>query len=127
MELEPIERAALEKLLEGDNTLLAKLREQLPTIVVISREYTGPGFYTHLGPGERTQLVVTQKPLLLIDGVDAEIEGLECGAGFQVYVENGVLSMFEAFSYEEIWPRALGRYSLSFHEPGRSELLRSLT
>jgi hypothetical protein len=49
-----------------------------------------------------------------LDDVVATIEGLEHGAGFVLFIENGLLDNLEGFTYDEPWPDRLGGYSLRY-------------
>jgi hypothetical protein len=44
--------------------------------------------------------------------VVAEVDGLKHGAGFALWIENGMLATLEGFSYDERWPETVNRYSL---------------
>ena len=49
--------------------------------------------------------------------VSARIDGMEHGAGFVLWVEDGVLETLEGFSYVEPWPDLSARYELSAGGP----------
>ena len=111
--LSDLERDVLEMLLAGNDARLEQLRGQLDACRVRSREMTGVGFWTSLavppgiegvGNGLRTRL----------SDVVATIEGLEHGAGFVLFIENGLLDNLEGFTYDEPWPDRIGGYSLRY-------------
>ena len=106
-DLTELERAILAKLLAGEHALLEQLRRQL----VSRRELTGHGFYTHLDVGET---LVAAKVKVSFGDVVAEIEGMPDGAGFELYVENGRLSVLEGYGYDDPWPSAIASYTLRY-------------
>ena len=111
-QLTEFERSVMEALLAGDHAVLQALRSQLDSCKVTSREETGHGFFTRIaveGEGVRVAGLSAR-----IRDVGAEIEGLEHGAGFVLVVVDGYLSCLEGFSYEEPWPRRIGRYVLRY-------------
>lgn len=116
--LNRLERAVLEKMLAGDSPVLATLRKQLSVAAVARRELTGVGFFCTLS-------VSTDEPSADIQGrgpigdVEAEIEGLNHGAGFLLWLEEGRMSMLEGFSYDEPWPAEFDRFTLRYHKDPR--------
>jgi hypothetical protein len=92
-------------ILSPDHPVLNALRRQFERCHVASREITGVGFYTYLAvPGDVERAPV--KPgsgRLFLGDVTASVDGLERGAGFELFVEDGVLDFLEGFSYDEPW------------------------
>ena len=41
---------------------------------------------------------------LTLSGVAAAIDGLRMGAGFVLFVQDGMLDMLEGFTYDGAWP-----------------------
>ncbi|MEX1107579.1 MAG: hypothetical protein WEC00_01590 [Dongiaceae bacterium] len=112
----------LAKLLAGDHPFLAALRSQAEKARLISRNYTGAGFYcTFSVPPDVPSLA--QCLDFQLGDVNAMIGGLKHGAGFVVFVRGGRLDTLEGYSYEESWPDVLGDYELSYQsEPRDLEL-----
>jgi hypothetical protein len=109
--LTKLERAVLEKLVAGEHSLLEQLRNQIPACRVTRREMTGHGFYAHLDVGDApTDLHTT----FSFGDVHADIQGLTDGAGFELYIEHGRLSMLEGYAYDEPWPSAIRGYALKY-------------
>ncbi len=111
-ELSPIEEALLKKLLDGDLPLLVQLRRQFEVCRMVKRELTGFGFYT-------TLMVPDNIPRK--SGVDikfgdvvGDVPGLPSGAGFLLYVKDGVLDMLEGYSYDESWPSSIESFNLKY-------------
>ena len=112
-------------MLAGDHPVLAALRGQRSLVTVTGRELTGVGFFTTL----RVPLAVPCALLgrLVIGDIDAKMRGLQYGAGFVLFVENGVLKTLEGFSYEEPWPDVIAELALAYRDPARQELLAELS
>ena len=86
------------------------------------RELTGVGFFTNLAvpaSAPRARLGANE---IRLSGVLAEMDGLEHGAGFVLYVDHGVLEMLEGYCYDEPWPEHTGAFSLSYFD-GKPEPL----
>ena len=82
--LNNFEKAVLAKLFAGDHPLLAALRCQAEKARLVSRNYTGAGFYCAVAVPSHLP------PLPHLDfqfgDVNAKISGLKHGAGFVVFV-----------------------------------------
>lgn len=120
-DLEPLDAAVLETLLAGNHPVLVALRAQLAEATLESRELSGVGFFTHF------TLPPTVAPVpvrcLRFGDVHGTIAGLEYGAGFVLFVDDGRLTMLEGFSYAEPWPVGpITEFSISYLEPGRPKL-----
>lgn len=110
--LTPLERAVLEKILDGDLSFLFQLRQQLAESTVAKRELTGFGFYTTIAVPEN--LTRRAGHSVKFGDVIAEIPGLSGGAGFLLYIENGILDVLEGYSYDEPWPTSTEGFTLRF-------------
>ena|SRR5579875_4153130 len=109
----PLEEQVLQMLLAGDDPVLITLRCQLKLAKRRSREYTGVGFFTHFDvPKEAPQF--SGNPSIKFGDVIAEMDGLQRGAGFLLFIQNGVLSMLEGYTYEEPWPQKVARFELRY-------------
>ena len=107
-----LENAILNKLLAGDLPELIQLRSQLRCCNIVRREFTGCGFYIEFKVSN-SDLCIPFLDIQLGD-VIAEIEGLEHGAGFLLFIKNGVLSMLEGYSYDEPWPSSIDNFKLMY-------------
>jgi hypothetical protein len=118
-ELDNFENAVLTKLLAGNHPLLTALRSQAERARLISRDYTGTGFYcTFAVPSDVPPL--TQYLDFQFGDVNAKISGLKHGAGFVVFVRVGRLHTLEGYSYDEPWPEVLGDFELSYQREPRN-------
>jgi len=118
-----LERSVIEQLLCGDDPMLKALREQFHESKASMRELTGAGFFTKIHVPANMQ-AVPQRSFKLGD-VEAEIDGLEHGAGFLLYIEKGQLHMLEGYSYDEAWPSVIRSFKVSF-TPGPDRDMPSL-
>lgn len=110
--LSKIEKAVLENLLDGHLPFLIQLRKQFARCKVVQREFTGFGFYTTLAVPDD----VSRIPGLDIKFGDviAELPEVPSGAGFLLYVKDGVLDMLEGYSYDEPWPSSISSFNLKY-------------
>jgi hypothetical protein len=101
--LTPLESEVLKVLLEEDAEPFVSIRRQLSHAIVVKREFTGVGFFTDfevpLDAPVRRDL-----PDATLGDVCAELPTLQHGAGFALFVRNGVVLMLEGFTYDEPWP-----------------------
>ncbi|MDB6124064.1 MAG: hypothetical protein JWQ71_3057 [Pedosphaera sp.] len=101
--LTPLEKAVLAKMLDKPGELFAIARQQLAQTTVAKREFSGVGFFTEFVIPADAQ-VRRNLPKTRIGAVGAEFSGLQHGAGFVLFIENGVISMLEGYTYDEPWP-----------------------
>lgn len=113
MELNSLERMVMEMLLTGDEPALQILADQFRTATVSSREMTGVGFYTTFMVAPQEPRLNGAKSLQLSD-VSADIEGLEHGAGFVLFVKDGMINFLEGYSFDESWPAHTDNFRLSY-------------
>jgi hypothetical protein len=100
--LTPLERDVIATLVRPEHPLMDALRAQLAACRIKSREFTGVGFFTHIVVPQR--LAVAGIGRLTLSTVAADIEGVEHGAGFVLFIEDGMLDVLEGFTYDEPWP-----------------------
>jgi hypothetical protein len=50
-----------------------------------------------------------------IGDVGAEIAGLQLGAGFLLFIRDGVVSFLEGFTYDESWPERTDEFRIFRH------------
>ena len=113
-DLTPLERGVMRLLLAGVQPALRVLRRQLDVSHVRSRESTGTGFVTTFAVPEECERVRSNRNRIDLGGVVAEIEGLEFGAGFALFIKNGGLECLEGYSFEEPWPSEIAHFRLSY-------------
>ena len=117
------EQAVMNKLLWGDDLVLSELREQLAKATIKEREMTGTGFYLTFSLPEDSRKLTDQIPNVKSDfcfgDVNAEIENLENGASFLVWVKGGKLNMLEGYSYHGTWPGTIEDFQLGYFSQPR--------
>lgn len=111
------ERSVLNKALSGDDPILATLREQAHSVQVTEREFTGVGFFLTLAVGDDVPL--TDPRNFEIGDVWAEIDGVEHGATFVLFIRDGRLDLLEGVTIDGPWPEPVGDYRLSFDKEPR--------
>jgi len=111
IKLSDFELAVMEKILQGTHPVLIEIKRQFNSCVVKNRELTGIGFYLYFAVSDSLLDVAID---LQFGDVIADIDGLENGAGFVIYINNGKLDMLEGYSYEESWPNSIEKYSLKY-------------
>ena len=111
-DLTRLERAVIACLLAPKHPVTDAFRYQADLCRVAAREFTGVGFYTTLEvPSDAAPAAVRSGRMTLGD-VTATIDGLERGAGFVLWTEDGVLQVLEAFTYDEPWPQEIRSYDV---------------
>ncbi|MGH6836362.1 MAG: hypothetical protein ACREC9_12640 [Methylocella sp.] len=124
-----LEKAVLEKLLNGKSETFQILCKQYLALQVVDREYTGVGFWTNFSTPAGT-VKLSGSPSFWFGDVHAKIKGLEHGAGFELLVRDGYLRMLEGYSYEEPWPDDTNTFHLYYESgPERNEdaVIKSFT
>ncbi len=97
----PLERAVLELMLDKEGEPYETIRKQLGLATVERREYSGVGFFTHFRYPPSIQRTL---PNMHVNDVGMDLPGVEHGAGFLLFVRNGVAEMLEGYTYGEYWP-----------------------
>ena len=125
MSLLEIEQTALDLLLAGDESDLEALRGQLSAATVLSRKFTGVGFFT-------TFAVDPDAPKasrgLILSDVMGEVTGLEHDAGFVLFARDGVVDVLECYIVDDAWPdnaKLLRAYYVHPEEPGSSRVVQT--
>ncbi len=108
-------------LLEGDHYALAALREQLRHASVSSREFTGVGFFADLTVAPDASRIAG-RPKFQLTNVAGTAANVQHGVGFVLFIEDGVLSMLEGFTYDEPWPDRLQDVKLEYWGNRKNDL-----
>jgi len=116
-ELTSLESEVLRLLLAGDDPVLTALREQLAMSSVRSRELTGVGFWLFFSTPASVRKLHEQFPVkadFAFGDVAASIESIERGAGFVLFVTEGVLDNLEGYTYDEPWPENVENFRVEY-------------
>ncbi len=110
--LTALEKSVLDMLLDKQGEPFDTLRRQLSCATVSKREFTGVGFFTKFSLPDEAQVRHTV-PDMTLGGVGAEVPGLKHGAGFILFVRDGVVSMLEGYTYvDDQWPERTDEFKL---------------
>jgi hypothetical protein len=115
--LTALEKAVLAKIIETSPDQRDLLANQLERGRIVSRKLTGKGFLLKFEV-EACELFPLDFEL---GDVSAELEGLEHGAGFILFVRNGKISWLEGFAYGEPWPTHESGFRTLFAPPQRAK------
>lgn len=113
--LTPLENAVIEALLERTGEPFDIIRQQLAHALVTERRFTGVGFFTNFAVATDAP-VRRDLPDMTFGDVGAEFPGLQHGAGFLLFVRDGVVCMLEGFTYDEKWPMNADKFRVYRHE-----------
>ena len=100
-----LESQVLSLLVAGDHPDLALLRQQAAHAVVVTRKYTGVGFFTKLAV-DPVQPSADNLGTRNIHDVYAQLTGLDHEAGFILWIERGVIDCLESWIVDSAWPAA---------------------
>ena len=106
--IEALEVAAIEHILLDDSQpeIMDTLRHQYAKSKIHRRRFRDVGFSSRLwvdSDAPRLQ----KRDRFHLGNLDAEVEGLEYGLGFVLYVRDGWLETLEVFTYGETFPECL--------------------
>jgi len=116
--LTKFEVEVLSWLLDGEEPVLDALRRQLAKATVLTKEFTGHGIYIDFYlPSEVTPLhkVLKVKPRFCFGDVEASIPSLEYGAHFLIWVEDGLLTYLEGYTFDESYPQEILDFQLRYY------------
>lgn len=112
-DLSPLEREVIATILAPDHSVMNALRRQFEHCHMTAREMTGVGFFTTLAIANHVPPAPVKPGRMHLGDVTATIEGLEHGAGFVLFVQDGVLDFLEGYSFDEPWPDAIVSYEVT--------------
>ena len=92
-----LERAALSSIFAEHLDLAPGLEDQLAGAIVTERENTGGGFFTTIRVSDDARPV--NGPRVLGHATSANVEGLEHGLGFVLFMADGKLDLLEGFAW----------------------------
>lgn len=123
--LNNFEMQVMQALLDGENEVLSLLRRQLEKCWVSNREISDVGFFTTFHVTDEIEKLPTNKAFRFGD-VHVDIPTLKNGVGFLLYVNQGQLDMLEGYTYDEVWPKEIQKFELSYENGSRDiEKLKS--
>jgi hypothetical protein len=107
MKINNLEKEILVKFFEEMEMDVKVLHESLDKIQVLSRDYTGVGFFTTLEKHECLRVKDNhQDPSLVV--IAAYLNEEKIQVGFVFHFEKGFLETIEGFSYgDQLWPEEI--------------------
>jgi hypothetical protein len=90
----PIERAVLDATAQDYPASADSIRQQIETAQVTAFENTGAGFFSTVSVPADAPRLPNKSPL---DGAHGNVNGVEDGMGFVVFLEDGRLSLVEGY------------------------------
>jgi hypothetical protein len=103
-QMNDVERQLLDALLRGDDPILLALRNQLQESQIESRELSGVGFFLNFSVPASGLKIASGR--IVIGDVYFDLEGIEHGGGAILFVDDGHISMLEAYlNGDEQWPK----------------------
>jgi hypothetical protein len=114
-----LEDAVVDMLLDRPGEPYQTIRQQLSFVTVSRREFTGVGFFTHFVLSSDAP-VRRDLPNMELGDVGAEFPGVNRGAGFLLFVRDGIVSMLEGYTYDENWPENMDRFRVFRHPNSNS-------
>jgi hypothetical protein len=118
LEIEPIELQVMQMLLAGEHPTLETLRRQFDRSYVSERKFTGVGFFTSFTVQDCQPKIEPPKRIVICD-VAANVDGLEDGCGFILFVDDGLLGILECHLWGDDAFPATPRYTRLYyiHQP----------
>ena len=108
---EQLESDVMMRIIAEDSSVSNILERQYNSAKVIGRRFTGVGFFTDLEVLDKS-LKLSNHPNLELGNVQANIEGLKFGAGFVLFIRDGLIETLEGYTYDEPWPTIISEYNL---------------
>ncbi|OGV53508.1 MAG: hypothetical protein A2017_15880 [Lentisphaerae bacterium GWF2_44_16] len=110
IKIEALEKAVIDLILQKEDTLL---RKQFANSRVLSREFTGTGFYTNYEVPDLSLCSSPQLNTVLPENacVEAIINGLTA-MGFVLFIRDGKISFLEGYTYGEEMPENIEGFTL---------------
>jgi hypothetical protein len=114
--LTPLEGDVLRAIMDAHPDYGELILAQLEQATIASRRKTGLGFFLNFAVSPETLF----DPLdFELNDVYADIEGLDYGAGFLLFIRQGRLAFLEGHTHDESWPASIGDYEISVRSPSR--------
>lgn len=111
--IDDLEREVMNRLLDGEDEVLAVLREQYEGVRVRKREMTGAGSFTYFAVRDDAPRALKGKTFSFGD-VAAQVPQLQNGIGYALFVQDGALDMLEAYTFDERWPRRVQDFQVVY-------------
>jgi len=117
------EDSVMKALLREDEKISKKLIKQYESIVVTDRYFSGDGFITEfevrnfdnrLNASDLLHRFEISNERIVLRNVHAEVNALEYGARFLLFIDDGLINFLEGFTAgSEKWPNKISNYTVS--------------
>lgn len=107
---EQFERDVMEYIAKETPEYEANIMAQYEKCRITGREFTGHGFFTNFEVTDKSDVLDEGEPTHL-GGLTIAFPGVEVGAGFVLYTENGSITMLEGYICgDDSWPEKITEY-----------------
>jgi hypothetical protein len=110
-QFEQFENDVMSRIIAENPRLSNVLAKQYKYATVLNRNFTGVGFFADFEVADKS-LSIQGLPNLQLGNVQAKLKGLELGAGFVLFVRDGLIQTLECYTYGEPWPNTVCGYTL---------------
>ena len=114
--LTPLEGDVMRAIMDAHPDHSDLILAQLEQATIASRRKTWLGFFLNFAVSPPTLFEPADFEL---NDVYGDIQGLEHGAGFLLFIRQGRLAFLEGHTHDEAWPAAVGDYEISVRSPSR--------
>jgi hypothetical protein len=115
--LSPLESDVLQAIMDAHPDQADLILTQLDHATIASRRRTGVGFFLNFAVSPPT---LFEPANFELNDVYGDLEGLEHGAGFLLFIRKGKLDFLEGHTFgDEDWPAAIGDYEIAIRSPTR--------
>lgn len=109
--IEQFESDVIKNIIAENSTISENLEKQYQAAKVINREFSGYGFYTNFEITDK-KLRLKEIKNMELGNTQAKLDGLKFGAGFILFIKDGLIKSLECYTYDEPWPDNLLNYQL---------------
>ncbi len=121
IKFEDFEYEVMTKLLSGEDTILALLREQYRKAYVEKREFTGRGFFTDFYFQDPVQRIEICKDFEIGD-IAGTINNTSID--FVLFIRDGFISFLEGCTFGDLWPEHINNFELGYWGDGERDMVR---
>ena len=111
IKMSDFEISVLNKFLEGQGKNVSMLRNQMQNLMVKNRQQSRSGVFIKFHQNNSI-FALEDKNRHVIEGVKGFANNIKYSIGFILYLENGMIDMLEAYTYDETWPEQLDKLKL---------------
>ena len=105
------ENEVMLKIIEANPVYGEKLLNQYITAGIVNRNFTGHGFFTNYCIPDK-KFSLGDNINLTLEQIGANINNMKHGAGFVLFIKNGLISCLEGYGYGEPFPYEILKYDL---------------